>query len=296
MPGKLINLGSLCVDHVYSVPNIAGGGETVASTAHDLFPGGKGLNQSLAAAKAGAEVAHFGAVGEDGAFLLETLSAAGVATAGIKTLPGASGHAFIQVAPSGDNSIVISGGANRQLDAALVDTALAAAGPEDWLLLQNEIIDLEGILQAAHERQISVAFNAAPVDGREQHYPLQTLSLLIVNEIEAAALAGNADPASAFKILSARYPQTSLLLTLGVDGLLWYDTQTSGSLPAHAVEAVDETAAGDAFIGYTMAALLAGESLQQAARAGAAAGAIAVTRRGAASSVPSQSEVAALLG
>ena len=293
--GKLVNLGSLCIDHVYSVPDITGAGETVASLGHEVFPGGKGLNQSVAAARAGAEVMHFGCVGEDGSWLKDVLAEAGVDASGVRVANGASGHAVIQVNPAGENAIVIAGGTNRNLTEADVAAALDALGADDWLLLQNEINDLEGVLAAAAERGARVAFNVAPVDGREAGYDLSATALLIVNEIEAAALAGEEDPSAALNALRERYPNMDVVLTLGRDGLLHAAADETRTMAAFAVQAVDETAAGDAFIGYLMAALLAGEDIASALRTASAAGALAVTKAGAASSIPTPAEVESLI-
>lgn len=293
--GKLVNLGSLCIDHVYSVPDITGAGETVASLGHEVFPGGKGLNQSVAAARAGAEVRHFGCVGEDGAWLRDVLNDAGVDASGVRVTSGASGHAVIQVNSAGENAIVIAGGTNRELTEADVAAALDALGPDDWLLLQNEINDLEGVLAAAARRGARIAFNVAPVDGREAGYDLSGTGLLIVNEIEAAALAGEEEPSAALNSLCQRYPNMEVVLTLGRDGLLRADRSGTATMPAFSVQAVDETAAGDAFIGYLMAGLLAGEQIASALRRASAAGALAVTKAGAASSIPTPQEVQRLM-
>ena len=297
MPGgRLVNLGSLCVDNVYAVPNIATAGETVASLSHAVHPGGKGLNQSLAAARAGATVAHFGCIGADGRWLKKALAQAQVDVAGIREVPGASGHAVIQVNPQGANAITIAGGANRRLTEADFDAAYASLGSEDWLLLQNEINDLERILARAAETPARVAFNVAPVDGHERAYDSASVDLLIVNEVEAAALAGVAEPEAALATLCQRHPKSDVVLTLGCDGLLHGRGTAHASLDAFPVTAVDETAAGDAFVGYLMAALLAGRGMQDALRRGSAAGALAVTQAGAATSIPEPAAVAALLG
>lgn len=297
---KLVNLGSLCIDNVYRVPAIAGAGETVASRSHEVFPGGKGLNQSVAAARAGASVAHVGCVGADGAWLRDLLAEEGVNVDGVRVVEGASGHAVIQVDDTGANAIAIAGGANRALRADDVARALAQVGSGDWLLLQNEINDLPDVLAAAKRRDCAVAFNVAPVDGREADYDLSGVKLLIVNEIEAAALAATGatnalartgKPEAAAHALRERYPQAELVLTLGAAGLIHMGAEGASTLPAYAAQAVDETAAGDAFIGYLMAALLAGEGMAEALRLGSAAGALAVAKAGAAASIPTLAEV-----
>ncbi len=293
--GTLVNLGSLCIDHVYQVPNLSQAGETVASSSHAVFAGGKGLNQSLAAARAGARVRHVGCVGPDGDFLLEVLRTARVDVTGVRRVEEVSGHAVIQVDESGQNTIVIAGGANRCIAACDIETALATLGQGDWLLLQNEINDLQVVLDAADQAGAKLAFNVAPVDGRELAYDLRAVNLLIVNEIEAAALAGQSDPDDAFAALGALLPHTDLVLTLGAEGLLFGRGATRQRLPAFTVSAVDETAAGDAFIGFLMAGLLGGLSMQQALNWGSAAGAVAVTRAGAATSIPELADIQSLL-
>lgn len=297
--GTLINLGSLCVDNVYRVPHLTGTGETVASVSHHIFPGGKGLNQSLAASRAGARVRHVGCVGSDGDMLISVLADAGVDVAGIRRLVDvASGHAVIQVDDGGANAIVIAGGANRCVTEADVTRALDGASENDWLLLQNEINDLEIVLARAATLDVRVAVNVAPTDGREAGYDLSGVDLLIVNETEAAALAGDValPPDTALERLASRWPNSTLVLTLGRAGLIY---QLPGHAPqrlaAFPVRAVDETAAGDAFIGYLLAGLLAGDPLEQALRCGCAAGALAVTREGAATAIPREDEVRALL-
>ncbi len=292
---KLVNLGSLCIDNVYRVRGIAGAGETVTSTAHEVFPGGKGLNQSIAAARGGAQVIHVGCVGEDGDWLRQTLAAEGVEVTHVRTVEGASGHAVIQVNAAGENAIVITGGANRELTDDDVAHALDLVEADDWLLLQNEINDVDGVLRAAYARGCRIAFNVAPVDGREAGYSLSGIKLLIVNEIEAAALAGLGEPEAAIAALGKRYPDTDVVLTRGGDGLLYTGRAGILRLPAYPVVSVDETAAGDSFIGFLMAALIGGGSMELALRMAAAAGALAVTRAGAASSIPRRAQVEALV-
>lgn len=296
---KLVNLGSLCIDHVYQVPAFTGSGETVSSPTHEVFPGGKGLNQSIAAARAGVDVVHVGCVGEDGRWLKDALADEGVDVSGLRVVEGSSGHAVIQVNEAGENAIVIFGGTNRTLVEDDIRAALGRVESDDWLMLQNEVNDLERVLRLADEYGCQVAFNVAPVDGREAGYDLSGVGLLIVNEIEAAALAGTDaegnDWSQVMAALAERAPRAAIVLTLGSDGLVYSADSGLGTLPAYAVTAVDETAAGDAFIGFLMGSLIRGESMEDALRMGSAAGALAVTRAGAASSLPALAEVRSLV-
>ena len=289
---KLVNLGSLCIDHVYTVSHVTTAGETLASKSHEVFPGGKGLNQSLAAARAGAEVHHVGCVGTDGSWLCDVLKESGVNVDGVRVASDASGHAVIQVNDAGENAIVIAGGTNRTLTATDRQRAFSLLAGGDWLLLQNEINDVERVLAEAKSRQVNVAFNVAPVDGRETGYDYSMVGLLIVNEVEAAALAQEEDPERAAKVLQERYPEAYVLLTLGREG--GFCISPSGEIEqyqSYKVNAVDETAAGDTFIGFFMASWLAGQSMGEALANANAAGALAVTVAGAASSVPTKAEV-----
>lgn len=289
----IFNLGSLCIDHVYRVTELAGSGETVAAKSYDVFPGGKGLNQSLAAAKAGAEVTHAGAIGGDATWLLDLLSKAGATVDPVQVLDGASGHALIQVNDKGENSIVINGGTNRQLSRDYIDTVLDQVQSSDWLLLQNEINELDYVLAQAHTKSLRVAFNIAPPDERIQGYPLDAVRLFVLNLHEAAALTGQESEAEVMAALQQRYPNASSVLTLGSAGLHYFAPGSNGFefLPAHSVTPVDETAAGDAFTGYLLAGLSQGTSFEDALKLASAAGALAVTAAGAASSIPDRAAV-----
>ncbi len=293
----IFNLGSLCIDHVYRVTELAGSGETVAAKAYDVFPGGKGLNQSLAAAKAGAEVTHAGAIGGDATWLLDLLADAGATVEPVQVLEGASGHALIQVNDKGENSIVINGGTNRLLSRDYIDSVLDQIKPADWLLLQNEINELDYVLAQADQKKLRVAFNIAPPDERIQGYPLDAVRLFVLNLHEAAALTGEQSQEAVMAALKERYPNAASVLTLGSEGLHYFEPESSGFnfVPAHTVTPVDETAAGDAFTGYLLAALSQDADFPEALTLASAAGALAVTAAGAASSIPDRAAVDAFL-
>lgn len=293
---KLVNLGSLGVDHVYSVDHIVSSGETLASQAHEIFPGGKGSNQSIAAAKAGAEVIHVGCVGDDGDLVVNALKSANVDTSKVRVGDTSTQHAIIQVDNQGQNAIVIFGGANLTISDQDRNATFDSLKAGDWLLLQNEINDLEIVLAEASKRDVSVAFNIAPVDGREKNYDLSRVALLIVNEAEAESVSGEHEPSVAFDVLVERYPKMIVLLTLGKDGGIYGGNgHPKKTYESFVVNAVDETAAGDTFIGYFMAEWLKSQNLETALKDGSAAAAIAVTRKGAASSIPVREEVDAFL-
>ena len=162
----ILNLGSLNIDRVLAVPRVVRGGETLASSSLAVFAGGKGLNQSVALARAGARVAHVGKIGADGRWLLEKLASEGIDTSAVRESAGPSGQAMIQVDSAGQNAIVIVGGANQEITAEEIDEALARFPIAEWLLAQNETSGVEHAIRRARQRGLRVAFNPAPFDTR----------------------------------------------------------------------------------------------------------------------------------
>ena len=282
---KILNIGSLNLDYVYAVPHFVEAGETLLSSRRDVFAGGKGLNQTVAAARAGAEVCHGGAVGADGDMLLDLLRDAGADVSAVARVDMPTGHAVIQVTPQGENAILILGGANRAVSPETVGIALEKVGPGDILLLQNEINGLDHIIRRAAQKGLRILFNPAPMEEAVKDLPLELLDTLIVNEGEGKALAGDMDA------LKAAYPNQKILLTQGSRGAsLWTGSEVLFQ-PAFPVEAVDTTAAGDCFLGYYAAALADNLPYAAALRLAAAASALAVQRPGAAPSIPLRGEV-----
>ena len=292
---KIYNLGSLNIDYVYSVPHFVRPGETLDSDKREVFPGGKGLNQSVALSKAGANVIHGGFVGDDGELLLETLKNAGVDTGRIAKASTASGHTIIQVDATGQNCIILFGGANRCFTPEYIEDVLGDAEEGDILLLQNEVNALTEIFRIAHQKKMQIAFNPSPYDKSILDLPLQYVSYWLCNEIEGEELTGERDPEKIIENLSARYPDSSIVLTLGKNGCKYKSKDTSCYQPIFKVSAVDTTAAGDTFTGYFLSSLTKGIVPEEALKIASAASAIAVSRQGAASSIPTPEEVSAFL-
>jgi ribokinase len=290
---KVLNFGSLNVDHVYGLAHIVRPGETLGSTSYARFPGGKGANQSVALARAGAEVWHAGMVGPESEWLRDRLAEDGVRVDYIRVDDGPGGHAIIQVEESGQNSIVLFGGANQKIDEALIDQALASFSARDVLLLQNEINATPEIIRRGHAAGLRVCLNPAPMDDSVHAFPLELLDLLIVNEHEGEALSGETEPKRILSALAEKYPQTRVCLTLGGDGVMFrtLDGETFFQ-PATAHKPVDTTAAGDTFIGYFLGAELDGKSVQDALAIACEAAGVSVTRPGAMDSIPWAKEIA----
>ncbi len=292
---RIVNLGSVNIDHVYAVPHFVRPGETLASESYRRFPGGKGFNQSVALARAGAVVVHCGRVGADGAWLRDLLAAEGADVSALEATELPTGHAIIQVAPGGQNAIVLHGAANLSITPADGERMVAACRPGDILLLQNEISALPAILAAAGRRALPVVFNPAPMTAAVAGYPLEHVRLLVVNEVEGAQLAGEQPPREMLAALRRRFPRACVLLTMGSRGAMAADAEGTAATPSFPVRALDTTAAGDTFTGYFLAARAAGATLAAALRRASAAAAICCTRPGAAASIPRREEVDAFL-
>lgn len=224
---RVLSFGSLNIDYVYEVPRFVGGGETLSALSLSRFSGGKGLNQSVALARAGLEVRHAGAVGRDGLFLLEELRAAGADTGYVEVLEDVStGHAVIQRTPAGENCILLYGGANRRITREHIDRVLSDFGPGDALVLQNEISELPYLAEQAKKRDMTVALNPSPMEEGLLSL-LPSAGYLILNEIEASQLlrglgkpVPEAGEALAEALAEALPSSAAIVLTLGPQGSL----------------------------------------------------------------------------
>lgn len=283
---KVLNFGSLNLDLVYQMDHIVQCGETFAADQLDKFPGGKGLNQSVALAKAGAEVYHAGNIGPDGELLTLTLRQAGVHTDHVRVLDMPSGHAVIQVDRKGENCIILFGGANRAADAEQVEQVLSHFGPGDYLVLQNEINMLEQIIETANAKGMYIVLNPSPMDEKIATLPLEKISIFMLNEIEGGAITGKTEPEEILDALHALFPHARVVLTLGSKGSVYMEGNQRIYQGIYHVNAVDTTAAGDTFTGFFISTLLRGGSPAQALDTAAKASAIAVSRKGAAPSIP----------
>ena len=288
---KVLNIGSMNLDLVYSVDHIVQPGETEASTALDTFLGGKGLNQSMALAKAGVEVWQGGMIGEDGQPFLDACAQYGVKADLIRTVPGKSGHAVIQRDKNAQNCILLYGGANQQLTEEYVDSVLANFGAGDILLLQNEVNQMPYIVDRAYEKGMQIALNPSPFNEKLAEVDMAKISIFLMNEVEGNQITGLTDPDEIIAEMLVRFPAARIVLTLGKDGAVYADAQQKHFQPVFPVQAVDTTAAGDTFSGYFLAGLLEGMSVPEILKMSAKASSIAVTREGAVPSIPYREEV-----
>lgn len=288
---KIINIGSLNIDYVYEVDSFVKKGETKLSNKLNIYSGGKGLNQSIALKRAGAEVYHGGLIGKDGSFLKELLEKEKVNTDFISIVNSPSGHAIIQVDESGDNCILLHGGANQLFTEEIVDSILENFNKGDYLLLQNEINLMEYIINKASEKGLIIVLNPSPINSKLKSYPLDKVDIFILNEVEGKELTNKEKEEDILNELISKYPKAQFVLTLGEKGVMYGFNHERIEVKAKQVKAVDTTAAGDTFTGYYLASMLSGKSVQEALEISTLAAAITVTREGAADSIPYMKEL-----
>ena len=292
---KVLCFGSLNIDYTYQVEHFVKKGETISSTSLQVFSGGKGLNQSTALAKAGAETYHAGAIGTDGLFLLEQLQRAGVNTEHVAVSEEVrTGNAIIQNDAEGDNCIILYGGANQAITTAQVDHVLSHFSEGDFLVLQNEINELSYIIMQARNKGMRIVLNPSPMNEKILKLPLEAVDYFILNEIEAGQILGiesMIDGEELARMLLERFPKAAIVLTLGSEGSVYMDAQEKINQQVYKVKAVDTTAAGDTFTGFFLGGILRGLTVREAMDTASRAAALSVTKMGAAPSIPTWEEV-----
>jgi len=288
---KIYNLGSLNIDYVYGVDEFVRPGETIASQKLDINAGGKGLNQSVALAKGGAEVIHGGAVGNDGEFLIKILNNSGADTSRIKVTTEKTGHAIIQVNGNGQNCIILYKGANHSITSGYIEEFLSDAKKGDVLLLQNETSRVKEAMCIARQKGISIAFNPSPFEKQLLSLPLEYVDWWFLNEIEGEEISGKKEPYEIAEELLKRYPDSNIILTLGKNGCIFKNKNITFHQPIIESDVVDTTAAGDTFTGFFLSAIANGKDEKTAILTATKASSIAVSRKGAAPSIPALYEL-----
>ena len=292
---RILNFGSMNLDYVYQVDHFVRPGETLATLSRTVKAGGKGLNQSVALARAGAPVSHAGCLGTGGEVLKAFLEENGVDTDMLLPVQEAQGHTVIQVDLKGENCILLCGGSNLCVPEEYVRRVISAFGQGDWLVLQNEINRLPLIVKLAAEKGMHIVLNPSPYDSMLESADLSSVEWLLVNETEAEQISGETEPGKVWEKLHAKYAGLSLLVTLGGRGSTAFRIRDGKTETHHEeavrVQAVDTTAAGDTYTGYFIASLTEGRPLRECMKRASTAAAVAVTRNGAAESIPWSSEL-----
>ena len=283
---RIINIGSINVDHVYGVKQMPNPGETITAKTYQKFLGGKGINQSIAAVKAGARLVHVGAIAENDNWTLAEVGKFGVDCGHISKSDHPTGHAIIFVDDAAENEIVILGGANQNIHMSQVEEAMdeVVEGP-GWVLIQTETNLLTEIVIEAKQRGFKVAYAAAPFVEEIAVSLVDKIDLLAVNEGEADQLA------QALEVDPHHIPVEKLLITRGSKGAMFIENGRKFEQSAFNVNAVDTTGAGDTFLGSFLAIYVEDENVEKALEYASAASAVQVTRSGAAAAIPERKEV-----
>lgn len=288
---KVLNYGSLNYDFVYQVDHITEAGETQASDRRETFCGGKGLNQSIALAKAGVKVFQGGTVGTDGQMLLDVLNEYGVDTAFVRTIDGETGHAVIQVDRNAQNGILLFGGANVKQSKEAIDQALDAFGHGDFLLIQNEINLLDYLIDSAFSRGLCIICNPSPFNKALHSCDFSKISIFMLNEVEGFQMTGKRDPDEILDVMAGKFPEAEIVLTMGEEGSVYHKGAIRVKQDCVPADVIDTTAAGDTFTGYFIAGIINGMCPSDNLKRCAKASSIAVSRKGAAPSIPQAEEV-----
>lgn len=288
---KILNFGSCNIDIVCGVDHIVRPGETISADTVEHFVGGKGLNQSVAIANAGAEVYHAGCIGADGEILRSFMVKKGVNLKYLRVTESKSGQAIIQVDRNGENAIFLYKGANHEITRDCIDSVLSEFSHGDFLVLQNEINNVEYIVDKAYERGMKIFFNPAPFNETAARVDLSKLFCIIPNAIESSGYSGSDDYNAFSMLICEKYPDLKAVITLGRDGCVYIDKNGVIRQNAFSVKTVDTTAAGDTFVGYFVAETSRGKEPSEAIKTACAAAALTVSRKGAAPSIPEYNEV-----
>ncbi|MCQ2449534.1 MAG: ribokinase [Clostridia bacterium] len=289
---KILNFGSMNIDKTYLVDHFVQPGETKTSLQLQTFSGGKGLNQSIALALSGSDVYHLGCIGPDGVFLVEMLKEKGVCTDYITSLPETpTGHAIIQVDNAGQNCILLFAGANRAFDTKMIDKALENFSAGDWILLQNETNELAYAMNCAKSKKMKIAFNPSPADEKINDLPLNLVDLFFINETEGATLTGETNAKDILDTMLKKFPDASVVLTLGKRGSIFRKANNNIMQPAFDAEVKDTTGACDTYTGFFLANYINGAALHDCMQLATMASTIQVTREGAATAIPTLDEV-----
>lgn len=288
---KLLVFGSLNIDFVYRVEHIVKEGETTSVKSLQRFLGGKGFNQAIAIARSGVPVSFAGCIGQDGTDLAKTLNSANVDTSLVKTVSDKTGQAIIQVDDNGQNSILIFKGANALVTTDYIDTVLKNFDNGDFIIIQNEISNLLYLIKSAKEKGLNIILNPSPFDDTIKQIDLSDLYCLILNEVEATQFFDTDTPTDFLDKVKKEYPNLKVMLTLGKKGCEYHYKDYIEEFGIFDVKVVDTTAAGDTFTGYFVSGIYNNNPIPDILRKASAASSIAVSKKGASSSIPTFVEV-----
>lgn len=288
---KYLVFGSLNIDNVYSLNELPEKGEMVRCLNFEKHIGGKGLNQAIALKKAGADVKIAGRVGNDGKMLTDCLTENGVDTSLLAYDEGPTGHCIIEIDKNGKNQMIIFSGANQKITPDYCDRVLEELDEGDLILMQYETSSVEYMAKICRNKGVRVAFNPSPFVPELCSFPYEYVDYLILNDDEGKYITGKEKPEEITEDLLKRLNGGSVILTLGPEGAAYADESGFFTVPAVKVKAVDTTGAGDTFTGYFLKFLFETGDPAFSMKIASKAASIAVTKIGAAQTIPNRDEV-----
>jgi len=288
---KILNFGSLNIDHLYNCDHFVQEKETMIVDSYSVSLGGKGFNQSIALAKAGLEVYHACILGKENKEFLAYFKNVGVNCNLLKVDNNlVSGHAIIENC-KGENRIIVYGGSNQEISNEYIDEVFDKFDGE-YLLIQNETNNLDYIIQKAKEKNMYIIFNLAPMNEKVFTYPLDMVDMLVVNEVEASALCKcGSDYQEIISKLKEKYFDKEIILTLGKDGSYYINKEEVVYQDIYEVETIDSTAAGDCFIGYFLSEYLISKNYKKGLDIASKASSLCVSKMGSSNSIPTKEEI-----
>lgn len=287
---KVYNFGSINIDEVYRVEDIVRPGETISSIGYYATLGGKGLNQSVALARSNSKVAHVGIINSKDKFIKDFLQAEGIDTEFIVESDEETGKAIIQVSSVGENSIVLSQGANHKFTKEMINQVFESIEQPAIILSQNETNNVDYMFKMAKKNNHKTILNMAPINKASKDIDLNNIDYLIVNEIEGEGLIGESDPEIMLDKFIKAYPRLNIVLTLGEKGVMYRSATENYKVAALKTDVVDTTGAGDTFVGYFINGLLE-KSMPDCLKFANTASSIAIGVLGASDSIPKKGDV-----
>lgn len=291
---KLLVYGSINIDLNFSLDHIAKKGETISSKELKVSAGGKGANQASGLSKALGErdrVYLAAKTGEEAKWILDKLNSYGVNTDYVYYSKKGSGRAIIQLDKNGDNSIILYGGGNLDIERREIDEVFSHFNEGDWLIINAEINNLDLVFSKAKERNMKIAINPSPITKEILSLPLEAADLIILNEIEGGEITkGGKGEKEILKLLESRFKSSLIVLTLGENGAWASYNNKRYYQEAFKVKAIDTVGAGDTFLGYFISSIVLGYSIKDALRRASFSSSLAIQKRGAMDSIPTKEE------
>lgn len=288
---NIINIGSLNIEHVLQLPRFPSSQDRLYCRHYQRLPGGKGYYQSVAMARAGAKVWHIGFIGPDGHFLRDSLKHNNVDVRYVHKTQTPTGQEHISITPDCHMTKVRYMGANACFEPHFLDCLFKQLQEKQLVLVQNEVNDIPKVFEQIKSYNLNLTFHPAPYSEDIKDYPLHMVDTLIFNLNTGQKLSNEQEPEKILKSLLAKYPNTALVLTLGAKGAWYVDNHQKIKVPGDPVMAIDESQAGNTFVGYFLAQKSQDNPIESCIKFACRASALCVSREGKSATIPYLTEI-----